>query len=212
MCLNWRPLSPSQGNWSLREFDGQDSHAECLDSTQWWDNILSIICIDFLLFWYHCCSKWKTIMFGEDFSLPPLQTWWSPLLCLLSSGCENPRLWNSSRPPGTAQQPTPFTLLINPYSSNVFAQPFSFSNFLIFLETYLNTNKSSGEWALLYLKILRLGTWDGVSAALKEALRYPSSKYSNAKYEVQNTKKLKMQNLKHKTPKFQMLKSSDGGP
>ena len=72
-------------------------------------------------------------MFGEDFSLPPLQTWWSPLLCFLSSGCENPRLWNSSRPPGTAQQPTPFTLLISPYS-NFFTQPFSFSNFLIFLK------------------------------------------------------------------------------
>ena len=143
MCLNWRPLSPSQGNWSLREFDGQDSHAECLDSTQWWENnILSIICFYFLLFWCYGFSKWKTIMFGEDLSLPPLQTWWSPLLCLLSSGCENPRLWNSSRPPGTAQQPTPFTLLISPYSINVFAQPFSFSNFLIFLKTHLTqTNR-----------------------------------------------------------------------
>ena len=174
------PHHISQGNWSLREFDGQDSHAECLDSTQWWENnILSIICFYFLLFWCYGFSKWKTIMFGEDLSLPPLQTWWSPLLCLLSSGCENPRLWNSSRPPGTAQQPTPFTLLINPYSNNFFAQLFFFFQFPNFPK---NTNKSSGESTLVYLEILRLGIWDGVLAALKEALRYPSSKYSNGKY------------------------------
>ena len=156
------PHHISQGSWSLREFDGQDSHVECLDSTQWWDNILSINCIYFLLFWCYCCSKSKIFMFGEDFSLPPLQTWWSPLLCFLSSGCENPRLWNSSRPPGTAQQPTPFTLLITllitPYSHIFFAKPFPFSNFLIFLKTHSNTNKSSGEWTLVYLEILRLGT------------------------------------------------------
>ena len=127
------PHHISQGSWSLREFDGQDSHVECLDSTQWWDNILSINCIYFLLFWCYCCSKSKIFMFGEDFSLPPLQTWWSPLLCFLSSGCENPRLWNSSRPPGTAQQPTPvtllITLLITPYSNIFFRKTFFFFQF-----------------------------------------------------------------------------------
>ena len=83
------PHHISQGSWSLREFDGQDSHVECLDSTQWWDNILSINCIYFLLFWCYCCSQSKIFMFGEDFSLPPLQTWWSPLLCLI-------RMWESA--------------------------------------------------------------------------------------------------------------------
>lgn len=137
------PHHISQGSWCLREFDGQDSHVECLDSTQWWDNILSINCIYFLLFWCYCCSKSKIFMFGEDFSLPPLQTWWSPLLCFLSSGCENPRLWNSSRPPGTAQQPTPFTLiitlLITPYSNIFFRKTFFFFQFPNFPKTHSNT-------------------------------------------------------------------------